>query len=164
MCTLLLAILKDVAVFVWFWQDLMLEEALPVCGRMWLHAAFDVEKAKWHFWCQQMPPWGTATNCTAFAVDVPRRKLWRRTSDLTKSLWAFFLWSSLLSFQGDFMVVREITYHLKENFWKWHLYWVFGFWIFFFDLVNLKALCGASGGQKGFWFLTLWPNKLYVAS
>jgi len=54
MCTLLLAILKDLAVFVWFWQDLMLEAALPVCSRMRLHVAFDVEEAKWHFLCQQI--------------------------------------------------------------------------------------------------------------
>ena len=86
MCTLLLATLKDLVVFVWFCQDLMLEAALPVCSRMRLHIAFDVDEAKWHFWCQQMPPRGTATNYVAFAVDVPRRKLWRRTSNLTKSL------------------------------------------------------------------------------
>ena len=91
MCTSLLAILKDLAVFVWFWQDLMLEAALPICSMIRLLVAFDVEEAKWHFWCQQMPPRGTATNWIASAVDVPRRKFWRRTFDLTKSFWAFFL-------------------------------------------------------------------------
>ena len=80
MCTLFLAILKDLAVFVWFWQDLMLEAALPVWSRMRLHVAFDVEEAKWHFWYQQMPPRGTATNCIAFAVDVPRREFCRSAS------------------------------------------------------------------------------------
>ena len=90
MHTLLLAIFKDRASFVGFWQDLMLEAALPSCSRMRLHETFDVEEAKWHFWCQQMSPRGTSTNCIAFAVDVPRR--------------------------------------------KWHLDWVFGFWIFFLIL------------------------------
>ena len=33
-------------VFVWFCQDLMLEAALPVCSRMRLHIAFDVDEAK----------------------------------------------------------------------------------------------------------------------
>ena len=46
MCTLLLATLKDLVVFVWFCQDLMLEAALPVCSWMRLHVAFDVKEAK----------------------------------------------------------------------------------------------------------------------
>ncbi|XXG61477.1 hypothetical protein AAC387_Pa05g0080 [Persea americana] len=46
MCTLLLATLKDLVVFVWFCQDLMLEAALPVCSRMRLHIDFDVDEAK----------------------------------------------------------------------------------------------------------------------
>ena len=46
MCTLLLATLKDLVVCVWFCQDLMLEEALPVCSTMRLHIAFDVDEAK----------------------------------------------------------------------------------------------------------------------
>ena len=31
----------------------------------------------------------------------------------------------------------------------------FAFWIFPFDLVNLKALCGALGGKKGVFFFFL---------
>ncbi|XXG53425.1 hypothetical protein AAC387_Pa03g1515 [Persea americana] len=46
MCTLLLATLEDLVVFVWFCQDLMLEATLPVCSRMRLHIAFDVDEAK----------------------------------------------------------------------------------------------------------------------
>ena len=53
MCSSFLAILKDLAVFVWFWQDLKPEAALPVCSRMRLHIAFYVDEAKWHFWCRQ---------------------------------------------------------------------------------------------------------------
>ncbi|XXG88476.1 hypothetical protein AAC387_Pa12g0679 [Persea americana] len=46
MCTLLLATLKDLVVFVWFCEDLVLEAALPVCSRMQLHIVFDVDEAK----------------------------------------------------------------------------------------------------------------------
>ena len=152
MCTLLLAILKDLAVFVWFWRDLILEAALPICSRMRLHVAFDVEEAKWHFWCQQMPPWDTATNCIVFAVDVPRRELWRRTSGLTKRLWAFFdrvaFWVSkriLWQWERPHTISRQ---NFENDIWIGFL----GFWIFLFDLVNLKAFCGALGGLKRFCF------------
>ena len=136
MCTSLLAILKDLAVFVWFGQDLMFEAALPVCSRMWLYVAFDVEETKWLFWCQQMPPQGTATNCTAFPIDVPRRRLWRRTFDLAKSLWPFFFdrvafWVS----NGILWQWERPRTILRQNFEN-------DIWIMFLGL--------------GFFFLTLW--------
>ena len=45
----------------------MLEVALPVCNRMRLHVAFDVEEAKRHFWCQQ-------ACCTTTLEDLADRQ------------------------------------------------------------------------------------------
>lgn len=158
LCTPLLAVWKNLAVFVWFWQDLIFGSSIAYLWQVATScSSLDLEEAKWHFWCQQMPPRGTAASCLTFVVDVPRRDFWRRACDLTKSLWAVFLFGicSLLSFQGNFMVVKGITYHLEAKFWRWHQGCGFGFWPC--DLTGYMWQVRGSG-----LVLIVWPNKLYV--
>ena len=52
----------------------------------------------------------------------------------------------LFELPRDFAVVRGVMYRLKARILKMTFGFGFWFWVFPFDLVNLKALCGALGG------------------
>lgn len=101
MCTPLLAALKDLAVFVWFWQDLVLEVAPSY---LWQ------DVAPCSFWCwRDIVTFLVSTNALSRYSDEVRssgsrcasKRIWRRSSCLTKSLEHFsFDGVAFSSFQG----------------------------------------------------------------
>ena len=184
MCTPLLASLKDLATFVWFRQDLMLGVAPSYLWQVVAPCSFLVWRSIVTFLVSTNAP-SRYSDEVQLWQSVCLEEIWRRASCLTLSIFLFD-GVAFLSFQGILRQWEGSCTVSRQEFWKWHLVLGFGFLIFPFDLVNLKALCGASGGKRdflvfwpcdltgcmwqvrgsGFWILVLvlWPNKLYVAS
>ena len=88
-----------------------------------------------------------------------------------KRMESFLIWPKALNKNFDrlaFWVSKGILWQWegsrtisRKSFLKWHEgFGFFGFWIFLFDLVNLKALCGTLGGQEGLFCFYFWPCGL----